>query len=88
MFRILHDEASGELTYLLADDAARQAVLVDPHGRDLPVLQALLDESDLCLTSRPGSSPGPFAGRVTMCRCSCGRGGVTRYARPRDGWCR
>ena len=49
MFRILHDEASGELTYLLADDAARQAVLVDPHGRDLPVLQALLDESDLCL---------------------------------------
>ena len=49
MFRILHDEASSELTYLLADDAARQAVLVDPHGRDLPVLQALLDESDLCL---------------------------------------
>jgi sulfur dioxygenase len=49
MFRILHDEASGELTYLLADDAARQAVLVDPHGCDLPVMQALLDESDLCL---------------------------------------
>jgi sulfur dioxygenase len=49
MFRILHDEASGELTYLLADAAARQAVLVDPHSRDLPVLLALLDERDLHL---------------------------------------
>lgn len=49
LFRILHDEHSGELTYLLADADARQAVLVDPHGRDLPVLQALLDERDLQL---------------------------------------
>ncbi len=48
-FRILHDEASGELTYLLADLDAREAVLVDPHARDLPVLAALLAERDLRL---------------------------------------
>lgn len=48
-FRILHDEASGELTYLLADQDAREAVLVDPRGRDLPVLAALLAERDLRL---------------------------------------
>jgi glyoxylase-like metal-dependent hydrolase (beta-lactamase superfamily II) len=48
-FRILNDEASGELTYLLADLSAREAVLIDPHGRDLPVLEALLAERDLRL---------------------------------------
>ena len=48
-FRILHDEASGELTYLLADLDAREAVLVDPRGRDLPVLAAVLAERELRL---------------------------------------
>jgi sulfur dioxygenase len=48
-FRILNNEATGELTYVLADLDAREAVLVDPHGRDLPVLQALLAERDLRL---------------------------------------
>ena len=48
-FRILHDEASGELTYLLADQDTREAVLVDPRGRDLPLLAALLAERDLRL---------------------------------------
>lgn len=48
-FRILNDEKSGELTYLLADLASRDAVLIDPHGRDLPVLAALLGERDLRL---------------------------------------
>lgn len=48
-FRILHDEASGELTYLLADLDAREAVLIDPRGRDLPVLAALLAERELRL---------------------------------------
>ncbi len=48
-FRILHDEASGELTYLLADQDTREAVLVDPRGRDLPVLAALLAERELRL---------------------------------------
>ncbi len=49
LLRILHDERSGELGYLLADTAAREAVLVDPQGRDLPLLQALLNERDLRL---------------------------------------
>jgi len=48
-FRILHDEVSGELTYLLADPDAREAVLIDPRGRDLPVLAALLSERELRL---------------------------------------
>jgi glyoxylase-like metal-dependent hydrolase (beta-lactamase superfamily II) len=48
-FRLLYDELSGELTYLLADPLAREAVLVDPRGRDLPVLTALLSERDLRL---------------------------------------
>ena len=46
-FRILHDDASGELTYLLADLDAGEAVLIDPRGRDLPVLLALLSEREL-----------------------------------------
>jgi len=34
---------------LLADLSAGEAVLIDPHGRDLPVLAALLSERDLRL---------------------------------------
>lgn len=49
LFRILHDERDGDLSYLLADTGAREAVVVDPHSRDLPVLQALLNERDLRL---------------------------------------
>lgn len=48
-FRMLHDETNGELTYLLADADACEAVLVDPRGHDLPVLLALLAERDLRL---------------------------------------
>jgi glyoxylase-like metal-dependent hydrolase (beta-lactamase superfamily II) len=48
-FRILHNDATGELTYVLGDLDAREAVLVDPHGCDLPVLLALLAERDLRL---------------------------------------
>lgn len=48
-FRMLHDERSGELSYLLADLDAHEAVLIDPRGRDLPVLCALLDEQSLRL---------------------------------------
>ena len=47
--RILYDEPSGALSYLLADDAAREAALVDPRSEDLPVLRALLDEARLRL---------------------------------------
>ena len=48
-FRILNDDASGELTYLLADTDAREAVLIDPHGRDVSLLAALLAERELRL---------------------------------------
>jgi len=48
-FRILNDDTSGELTYLLADMDAQEAVLIDPHARDLPVLTALLAERELRL---------------------------------------
>jgi glyoxylase-like metal-dependent hydrolase (beta-lactamase superfamily II) len=48
-FRTLYAEASGDLTYLLADLHARQAVFVDPHSPDLSVLAALLAEKDLQL---------------------------------------
>ena len=40
-FRILHDPDSGELSYLLADLDAGEAVLIDPRSADLPVLRAL-----------------------------------------------
>jgi len=48
-FRILHDAAGGELTYLLADLQAREAVLIDPRGSDLTVLNAMLSERELRL---------------------------------------
>lgn len=48
-FRILHDEAGGELTYLLADTDTLDAVLIDPNGRDVPLLSALLAERELRL---------------------------------------
>jgi glyoxylase-like metal-dependent hydrolase (beta-lactamase superfamily II) len=47
--RILYDEHSGALSYLLADEAAREAALVDPRSGDRPVLMALLDEAGLRL---------------------------------------
>lgn len=48
-FRLLHDEASGALSYLLADLAAGEAVLIDPRAADLPLLQAMLAEHRLRL---------------------------------------
>lgn len=48
-FRLLHDEASGSLSYLLADLAAGEAVLIDPRGADVPLLQAMLAEHRLRL---------------------------------------
>jgi sulfur dioxygenase len=47
LFRILHDERSGDLSYLLADTHFHEAVLIDPHSRDLPVVQALLSDLGL-----------------------------------------
>jgi glyoxylase-like metal-dependent hydrolase (beta-lactamase superfamily II) len=48
-FRIMNNEVSGALTYLLADLDAREAVLIDPHASDLPLLLALLAERELSL---------------------------------------
>jgi glyoxylase-like metal-dependent hydrolase (beta-lactamase superfamily II) len=48
-FRLLHDDASGALSYLLADLDAGEAVLIDPRGADVPVLRAMLDEHRLRL---------------------------------------
>lgn len=48
-FRILSDEASGAVSYLLADLDTRDCVLVDARGADVPVLRAMLDEHQLRL---------------------------------------
>lgn len=48
-FRILHDERSGAVSYLLGDLDAGEAVLVDPRGVDVPLLSAMLDEHRLRL---------------------------------------
>ena len=48
-FRILNNETSGELTYVLGDLDAREAVVVDPHACDSSVLLALLAERELRL---------------------------------------
>jgi sulfur dioxygenase len=48
-FRLLHDEASGAVSYLLGDLEAGEAVLIDPRGADVPVLSAMLDEHRLRL---------------------------------------
>lgn len=48
-FRMLHEEACGSVSYLLADLDAGEAVLVDPRGADAPVLLAMLSEHRLRL---------------------------------------
>ena len=48
-FRLLHDERSGAVSYLLADLDAGEAVLIDPRGADVPVLGAMLGERQLRL---------------------------------------
>ena len=48
-FRLLHDELSGAMSYLLADLDAAEAVLIDPRGADVPLLNAMLDEHHLRL---------------------------------------
>jgi glyoxylase-like metal-dependent hydrolase (beta-lactamase superfamily II) len=48
-FRLLHDDASGAVSYLLADLDAGEAVLIDPRGADVPVLASMLEEHRLRL---------------------------------------
>ena len=50
-FRMLLDDATGQITYLLADLNAAQAVLIDPRAQDAAVIQAMLDEHRLRLVS-------------------------------------
>jgi sulfur dioxygenase len=49
LFRILHDEASGVLSYVLGDEATREAVLIDPRSSDRVVLDAVLHDERLKL---------------------------------------
>lgn len=49
MFRLLHDGASGAMGYLLADEDATEAVLIDPRAADVPALRAMLAEHGLRL---------------------------------------
>lgn len=48
-FRLLHDERSGAVSYLLADLDAGEAVLIDPRATDIPLLRAMLGEHQLRL---------------------------------------
>ncbi len=48
-FRLLHDERSGAVSYLLADLDAAEAVLIDPRSADVPLLRAMLAEHRLQL---------------------------------------
>lgn len=48
-FRVLHDEGSGTLGYLLGDRDAAEALLIDPRGADAPVWRAMLREHGLRL---------------------------------------
>jgi sulfur dioxygenase len=49
LFRSLRNANTGEVSYVLADLRRREAVLVDPHGDDTPLLGALLAEHQLAL---------------------------------------
>lgn len=48
-FRMLHDEPSGAMSYLLADLAAGEAVVIDPRVADLGLWRAMLAEHRLRL---------------------------------------
>lgn len=67
--RILYDEHRGALSYLLADETAHEAALIDPRSSDRPVLMALLNEAGLRLRwvlrthehdGLDGQTPGEF----------------------------
>jgi glyoxylase-like metal-dependent hydrolase (beta-lactamase superfamily II) len=48
-FRILHDEPSAAVSYLLGDLTAGEAVIVDPRSADVALLKAMLGEHRLRL---------------------------------------
>jgi len=89
-FRMLHDEATGAMSYLLADLAAGEAVLIDPRGEDLPVLAAMLAEHRLRLAAwlrthahddrHPGEAETLAAGLGAPCiRSAVPPGGIVAF---------
>ncbi len=50
-FRLLQDELTGLMSYLLADLEAQEAVVIDPRLTDVSVLNAMLSEHRLNLQS-------------------------------------
>jgi len=93
MFRLLHDPVSGSMGYLLADEQAREAVLIDPRGADAPALRTLLGEHRLrlCWVLRTHdhdamlireSSALAMLGAMVVERCAPrGISGVLRFGR-------
>lgn len=67
VFRILQDDPSGALSYLLGDPAQGEAVLIDPRGADVPLWRAILAEQSLRLVGwarthqHDDLHPGEFA---------------------------
>ena len=47
MFKQFYDEASSTLTYLLADDASKQAVLIDPVTDNIDEYLDFIKAADL-----------------------------------------
>lgn len=48
-FRQIHDAATNALTYLLADEESRDAIVIDPLKTQATLILALLAERSLCL---------------------------------------
>jgi sulfur dioxygenase len=93
LFRILHDERLGQLSYLLADSGSGEAVLIDPHSRDLPVLGAMLGEAGVRLRwvlrthDHDHGQPGEFE-RLASLRAPVVQGAPHEGARrPSPGEC-
>jgi glyoxylase-like metal-dependent hydrolase (beta-lactamase superfamily II) len=51
VFRVLFDQATRGLSYLIAEPGKQQAVIIDPATGDIPLILALLNELDLQLSN-------------------------------------
>lgn len=63
-FRMLPDEASGAVSYLLADLDTRECVMVDARGADVPLLKAMLHEHDALLPNESAALDALGAPRI------------------------
>ena len=65
LFRILHDDNSGVLSYLLGDEVTGEAALIDPRSSDRVVLDAMLHAEHLRLRwiYTPGHTRGGLSFR-------------------------